>query len=77
MLAQSQEICNKALSLPAFERIEIIENLFFSLDSKDERKRIDQLWAAEAEDRLNAYEKGEIEAIPASEVFQKINLLRT
>ncbi len=77
MLAQSQEICNKALSLPAFERIEIIENLFFSLDSKDERKRIDQLWAIEVEDRLNAYEKGEIEAIPASEVFQKINLLRT
>ena len=77
MLAQSQEICNKALSLPAFERIEIIENLFFSLDSKDERKRIDQLWAIEVEDRLNAYEKGKIEAIPASEVFQKINLLRT
>jgi hypothetical protein len=39
-------------------------------------KRIDQLWADEAEDRLNAYENGEIKAVPASEVFKKINSKR-
>lgn len=76
MLAQTQKLCDQALSLPPFARIEIIENLFFSLDSKDEREKIDKLWADEAEDRLNAYEKGEIPAIPASKVFRKINAQR-
>jgi len=76
MLAQTQEIYKKALSLSPVERIEIIENLFMSLDSAEERTRIDQLWAKEAEDRLLAYDNGEIQAIPASTVFNKINSQR-
>ena|SRR2546422_252492 len=30
------------------------------------------LWAQEAEDRIDAYERGEIEAIPAEDVFNAI-----
>ena len=33
---------------------------------------IDQLWAQEAEDRIDAYDRGEIEAIPAEDVFNAI-----
>ncbi len=67
------EVCNDAMVLSPNERIEVIENLFYSLEGASERKRIDKLWAEEAEDRLLAYESGEIETISASEVFQKIN----
>ncbi len=76
MLAESKEIFNKAVSLPPFERIEIIENLFFSLDSEKDRNRIDKLWANEAEDRIDAFENGEIKSISSSDVFDKINSLR-
>ena len=37
-----------------------------------DRKRIDKLWAAEAEDRLAAYETGELKSISAKEVFARI-----
>jgi len=76
MLTESRKIFDKALLLPPFERIEIIENLFFSLDSEKSRKNIDKLWANEAEDRLDAYENGEIKTISSSEVFSKINSLQ-
>ena len=37
------------------------------------RKQIDELWAQEAEDRLEAYERGEIESAPAKKVFDDID----
>jgi len=37
MLAQTKKICDKAITLPPLERIELIETLFFSLDSEKER----------------------------------------
>ncbi len=76
MLAESKKIFEKAVTLPPFERIEIIENLFFSLDSEKARKRIDKLWANEAEDRLDAFENGKIKTISSTEVFSKINSLQ-
>ena len=39
-------------------------------------KTIDELWAQEAESRIDAYERGEITAIPAKKVFEKIEKLR-
>ena len=76
MSPQVMQVCNDAMDLSPYERIELIENLFFSLEAPDERSRIDKLWAEEAEDRLSAYEAGEIETVSASEVFEKINLAR-
>jgi hypothetical protein len=35
---------------------------------------IDVLWAREAEARIDAYERGEIRATPADEIFKDINL---
>lgn len=65
------EILEEALSLPAAERAEIAERLLSSLDAPD-RRRLDGLWASEAEDRLDAYERGEIKTIPAKQVFGQI-----
>lgn len=76
MSPQVMQVCNDAMDLSPYERIELIENLFFSLEAPDERSRIDELWAEEAEDRLSAYEAGEIETIPASQVFEKIKQAR-
>ncbi len=62
-------ILDQALKLSATERAIVAEKLLFSLDSPD--SKIDALWAKEADSRVEAYKKGEIEAIPAEEVFAK------
>jgi len=76
MITQGMKICEAAEKLPPMERIELIEHLFFSLDSKSERKKIDKLWAEEAEDRLSAFERGEMKSVSAKEVFRKLESKR-
>jgi len=39
------------------------------------RQEIDAAWAKEAEDRIDAYERGKIESVPAEEVFNEIDRL--
>jgi putative addiction module component (TIGR02574 family) len=66
----AEKLIEQALSLPAEERAEVVERLLSSLEPP--LSAIDQLWALEAEDRVDAYERGEIEAIPAEDVFNAI-----
>lgn len=43
--------------------------------SKEEKRSIiemDITWALEAEDRIDAYDRGDITSVPASMVFEKI-----
>jgi len=49
-----------------------VEQILSSFD-RPSREKIDALWAKEAEDRIDAYDQGKIKAIPASQVFEKIN----
>ena len=49
----------------------MVDRLLASLDSAPDR-RIDELWGQEAEERLDAFERGEIKAVPASEVFSSV-----
>ena len=72
MTTQAMKICQAAEQLSPIERIELIEHLFYSLDSKSEREKIDSLWAEESELRLSAYERGDMKANPAEEVFKKL-----
>jgi putative addiction module component (TIGR02574 family) len=67
-----RQVLADALTLPPVDRAELIEALFFSFDNGS-REQIDRLWALEAEDRIEAYERGEIGAISATAVFEKIN----
>ena len=65
----------KALSLEArkltpAERVELIDELMTSLDRPD--PAIDELWAKEAEDRLAAYDRGEMAAHDIAEVVAKL-----
>ena len=72
MTAQTQQVLEKAIHLPPVERAELVEQIISSFDFPS-REEIDALWAKEAEDRIDAYDRGEIKAIPASQVFEKIN----
>lgn len=66
------EILTEALALPPIERAELIEDILSSFEFPD-RKRLNRLWAEEAEDRVRAFKQGEFESIPMEEVFAKIN----
>ena len=65
----SKLILNQALDLPANERAILAEQILLSLDLPD--TKIDELWAAEAENRIDEYEKGNIKTKTAQEVFGK------
>ncbi len=71
MSPNAREVLAEALKLSPLERAELIEQILASF-SFPERKAIDDRWASEAEDRIDAYERGEIKAKPASEVFARI-----
>ncbi len=67
----SEQILAEAMKLPPVERAELVENLLMSFEFQS-RKKIDALWAEEAEDRIDAFERGEMAAIPARDVFGEI-----
>jgi putative addiction module component (TIGR02574 family) len=71
MSDRGAQILHDALSLPPIERVALVERLLASLDSP-EREHIDVLWGQEAEDRLEAFERGEIPTIAAKDVFDEI-----
>ena len=71
MSEQGEQILQQALSLPPEERLKVAENLLSSLDAATQQ-RIDSLWAAEAEDRLDAFDHGEIKTFSARDVFEDI-----
>jgi putative addiction module component (TIGR02574 family) len=70
-LGYREEILAKALELSPMERAELIENLLSSFEFPS-RKEMDALWAQEAENRIDAFERGNIEAIPAKNIFEEI-----
>ena len=65
-----KELMAVALKLPASERAVLADELLHSLDKTD--PAIDALWAKEAEDRLAAYDRGEVEAIDADAVLAEM-----
>ena len=70
MTERAEQVFSNALTLPINERAELAERLFSSLDISQDK--IDKLWAKEAEDRINAFERGKIKTVTAKEVFNKI-----
>jgi len=69
MMAAINEILKVALTLKPAQKAELIDKLLSSLDVPD--KEIDELWAKEAEDRLDAYEQGKIKAVGLEKVLEK------
>ena len=71
MSKHREQILAEALKLPPVERAELVENLLSSFEFRS-RKTIDALWAQEAENRIDSFERDEITVIPANEVFAEI-----
>jgi putative addiction module component (TIGR02574 family) len=69
------EIFRAALALSDDARAELAGQLLESLDDSDEdldQEEIERLWALEAQDRIAAYERGEIEAVPVEEFLASL-----
>lgn len=69
MIHVDKKIAGSALSLPVTQRVELVELLLASLDSPD--KTIDNLWAKEAESRIDAFEAGKLKSISLDKVLSK------
>jgi putative addiction module component (TIGR02574 family) len=71
MSVRNSEILEQILALPPSDRAELADNILASLEPSD--PVVLKLWAIEAEDRVAAFKRGEIEAIPAESVFEEID----
>lgn len=69
MSQTAETLSAQAVQLPPDERLALVEQILDSLDEPD--PTLDALWAAEADDRLAAYRRGEIRAVALSEVLAK------
>ena len=69
-MATSEEILQQLLSLPVETRARLAHQLLESLEPPNERNR--ELWAREVESRLDAYERGELKAVPGEEVLARL-----
>ena len=65
----TENILKEASKLTPIEKAQLIDKLIFILDKPD--REIDELWAGEVEDRLDAYDQGKIKAISLERVLQK------
>lgn len=75
MSARTSEILQEVLSMPPEERAELADSILNSLEPVD--PEIMRLWAIEADNRVAAFERGEIEAVSAETVFEEIDQQRS
>jgi putative addiction module component (TIGR02574 family) len=75
MSANAERIFKEALNLSAEERAEVLERLLATFQEPLDPE-LDKLWAQEAEDRIDAYERGELGSVSAEEVFARIERQR-
>jgi putative addiction module component (TIGR02574 family) len=71
MAANYDDIIKAGLSLPPGARAMLADHLLESLDGEDQ-KRIDALWAEEAERRVKEVEDGVVTPIPGEEVMNRL-----
>ncbi len=64
-----KDLLDEAMKLRPEERFTLIDGLIKSLDEPD--KTLDEIWAKEAERRLNAYREGTLKGVPMEEVFKE------
>ena len=69
MTKAAETVSAQAVKLPPAERMQVVERILDSLDEPD--ATLDAAWAAEAEDRLGAYRRGEVKAVALSDVIAK------
>jgi len=69
MSETAKKLIREARKLSPEERLQLVDDVLASLHDSD--ASIDKLWSKEAEDRLAAYRRGDLKAIPLQEVLAK------
>jgi putative addiction module component (TIGR02574 family) len=64
-------LAKEALQLTPFEKAQIIDALWQSLDPA-EQESVDRAWLAESRDRLQAFRAGELKALDGEETLHSI-----
>ena len=62
---------NEIIHLNPSERAQLIDFLWSTLD-EDRVKEIESKWAAESEDRIDAYERGELQAVDGPSAIREL-----
>lgn len=70
----AEALSAQVVQLPPEDRLALVERILDSLDEPD--ASMDALWAKEADDRLDAYHRGEIRAVALSEVIAKYQVTK-
>jgi putative addiction module component (TIGR02574 family) len=65
----AETILKEALALKPNQKAKLVDQLISSLNEPE--KNYDDLWAGEVEDRIDAYEKGEIKAVSLEDVLAR------
>ncbi len=71
MSGGTQSLFDEALALPPVERAALIEALPASFDP-NRRRPVDRQWAVESKKRLDACDRGEMNARPLEDVVRMI-----
>lgn len=69
-MIKSEDLFDEAVLLPVEIRAQLVDKLLRSLHPV--QKETDELWAAEAERRVEEIKSGKVKTIPGDEVFKKI-----
>lgn len=72
MSTEASRILIEVLALPVEERAELVERILDSLGDAPHKEQLER-WAAEAESRLDAIDRGELRAIPGDEVLSRLS----
>lgn len=70
-MIKTKELFDEAVSLPVEIRMQLVDKLLRSLNPS--QREIDELWAQEAERRVEELKSGKVKTIPGEEVFKKIH----
>lgn len=75
MAANFDDIMKDALSLPPGERAMLADHLLGSLDAENQ-KRIEAIWAEEAERRMQEIREGKVQPIDGELVMKELRARR-
>jgi len=72
MARKAEEMYEQVMKLSKDERRKLIRLLAKSEDGHESQAEVERLWNEEATQRYQDYKEGKVEAIPADEVFQRL-----
>ncbi len=69
-MLKTEDLIQAAVSLPVELRARLVDELLKSLNPA--QAEIDELWAAEAERRVDEIESGKVQPVPGEQVFREL-----